>query len=384
MKTEKNYKKLNQANSSLINRLNVFILIKSKKSITRNEISNETGLRASTISYIIRDLKKANLITEIEESDIRSNVKGVKPYLVKIDNQKNYFIGIEITSSKIFVLGVLLDGSTFFSNSFHFSKNSNLINELIEIIKETKRNYSSKRLLGVGVGIPGVVDIKKKEIIISNVLGIRNFKFNSGIENDIGAPLFIENNANAAAYGEYISFYKDKHNYLFFIYFQMKDIENSAGTGIGSGIIIGGEIYHGEMYSAGEIGDIILNAVKHIYKNNNSIYKNFNIYELLNKGQEPDNVEFISKIAFSIGEALGDSINILNPGAVIIGGDSPLDRLNFFENIKKGIEQNIVSFYRGKILIEKSKLGAEAVAKGAAFIAEKNVFTPEYFEKILK
>jgi len=259
---EKYYKKLNQENSSYINRLIVFNLIKSKKSIKRNEISKETGLRASTISYIIRDLKKANLIIETEIAEKRILVKGVKPFIVNIDNEKNYLIGIEIKENEFHIVGIRLDDSILFKETFEVKSDLTITDNIINIIEQTKSNYSSKRLLGVGIGIPGVINPQNNEIIISNVLDLKNFRIDGNFIKKIGVPVYLENNANSASYGEYISFYKNKHNYLIFIYFQFKGTGKFNKVGIGSGIIIGGEIYHGELYAAGEIGDIIFNSIK--------------------------------------------------------------------------------------------------------------------------
>lgn len=384
----KEYTKLNQNDSALINRLIVLNIIKNRKEVTRNDIAKETGLRTSTISYIIQDLKKSNLIEEREIKKERTNVKGSKPFIIKLNYENNYLIGIDLKMDSAVIVGMNLANKVFFRNNYEFNFNTEeeIEDKLIKFVSEIKQQYTNKKILGIGIGIPGVVDPGKNEIILSNVLNIKNLVLGNKLQKKFNIPVFLENNANASAYGEYILYHKNRYNYLFFIYFHLNKIGELQNTGIGSGIVIAGEIYHGEMFAAGEIGDIVFNAAKGILIEDQSFDFRVELIKLLQQAENEKSEiaqKIVSKFGFKIGETIADTINIINPGIVIVGGDYPIEYGGFFESIKKGIEKELVSFFRYRIPIVKSLLGKECVAIGAATVAEKNILSPKFFSKIL-
>ncbi len=384
----KNYTKLNQNDSAVINRLIVFNLVKNFKEITRVEIAEKTGLQTSTITYIIQDLKKANLVMEKEVKKENENGKGNKPFIVKLNYESNYLIGIDLKKDSLSLICMSIDNKIFARKTYRISFNhpSSLVDKIVKIINNIKSKYTNKKLLGVGIGIPGVVDPYKSEIVISNVLNIKKLIIDNDITDRIGAPIFVENDANVSAYGEYFLHYRNIYNYLFFIYFRLNKIGEIQNTGIGSGIVINGEIYHGEMFAAGEIGDIVFNAARGILVEDTSFDFRVELIKLLHQAEiekSPESQRIVSNFGLKIGETIADTINIINPGIVVIGGDYPIEYGGFFDSILNGIEKDLLSFFRGKLPIRKSFLGNDCVSIGAATIAEKNIFSPKYFSSIM-
>ena len=88
----------------------------------------------------------------------------------------------------------------------------------------------------VGVGFPGSVDSAKGIVTFSNNLGLRNAPIKELLEKELGVQVIIENDANCAALGEY--YYTDKRRYHDMIMITL-------GTGVGSGVIINGELFKG-------------------------------------------------------------------------------------------------------------------------------------------
>lgn len=101
----------------------------------------------------------------------------------------------------------------------------------------------------IGVGTPGIANSSTGIIEYSNNLGFRNTPMVKYIRETIDKPVFIENDANAAAYGEYVAG-------------AAKGAKNAVcitlGTGVGGGIIVDGKIYSGSNFAGAEIGHTVI------------------------------------------------------------------------------------------------------------------------------
>ena len=101
----------------------------------------------------------------------------------------------------------------------------------------------------VGIGTPGAVNRESGVVIFSNNLYFDNFELKKLLQKRMNKEVIVENDANAAAYGEYMAgALKGANNALAI----------TLGTGIGSGIIIDGKIYSGSNYAAGEMGHMVI------------------------------------------------------------------------------------------------------------------------------
>ena len=103
----------------------------------------------------------------------------------------------------------------------------------------------------IGVGTPGIANNKTGVIEYSNNLGFLNTPMVKYIQNHIKKPVFIENDANAAAYGEFVAGSAKGANNAVCI---------TLGTGVGGGIIIDGKIYSGSNSAGAEIGHTVISV----------------------------------------------------------------------------------------------------------------------------
>ena len=113
-------------------------------------------------------------------------------------------------------------------------------------------NLTMSDIEWIGIGTPGIANSKTGIIEYSNNLGFKNTPMVKYIEEAIGrkdTPIFIENDANAAAYGEFVAG-------------AAKGAKNAVcitlGTGVGGGIIINGKIYSGSNFAGAEIGHTVI------------------------------------------------------------------------------------------------------------------------------
>ncbi len=103
----------------------------------------------------------------------------------------------------------------------------------------------------MGVGSPGAIDPVNGVVAYANNLGFRQVPMAQMLKDRLGVDFYIENDANAAAYGEYIAG-AGKGTKDF--------IAITLGTGVGGGVIINGKIYSGSNYAGAELGHVVINS----------------------------------------------------------------------------------------------------------------------------
>lgn len=122
--------------------------------------------------------------------------------------------------------------------------------ELVKsLLKKEGKQFSD--LTGVGVGVAGHINFQEGLIITSsNFPGTyRNYPFKNKLQQLLDAPVFLDNDANAQAFGEYLFGAGQGRDNMVFL---------TVSTGVGSGIIVEGKLLHGHSGFAGEIGHTIV------------------------------------------------------------------------------------------------------------------------------
>ena len=252
-----------------------------------------------------------------------------------------------------------------------------LIKKVIDIINEY-HDFSY-----ISISTAGQVDIDKGYIVYANdnIPGYTGTKWKKILEKKYNVPVYVENDVNAAALGEYHFGAAKKHdNFLCLTY----------GTGIGGAIVINGNIYRGSIGSAGEFGALITHSDKH-KKNkpySGSYEENASTTALVKKAKKYDSSLSNGRIIFSrikdkkvekiidewvneIVVGLISLIHLFNPDMIILGG-GVLEQEILFNKIKKEVYLQIMDSYRG-IKIKKAKLGNKAGLYGALARIQKEI-----------
>ncbi len=167
-----------------------------------------------------------------------------------------YYIGVDLGGTNI-VAGVVNENYEIIAKS---SVKTNLPKPeqeiAADIIKVSKQavadaGLTMEQIEWVGMGTPGIANSETGIIEYSNNLGFNNTPMVKYLEEGLGKPAFIENDANAAAYGEYVAG-------------AAKGAKNAVcitlGTGVGGGIVIDGKIYCGSNFGGAEIGHTVISV----------------------------------------------------------------------------------------------------------------------------
>lgn len=254
----------------------------------------------------------------------------------------------------------------------------------IEILNES--NISLPQVKSIGIGIPGRCQ-NKTILHACNIESLDNFNIENELKKYFNLPIYLENDANCAAFAEYL-------------FGASKDYKNSImvtlGTGIGGGIIIDGKIYKGFQAGAGEIGHhvIISNGEKcncgrngcwEAYasatalinqasiaakKNPNSkLNTELNAQKIFEIADANDKTaqDVISNYIFYLAEGLTNLINILHPEIIVIGGGISVQGEKLLTPVRKQIQKNVYMKNLDTKIVQ-AKLGNDAGIVGAAIL----------------
>ena len=165
-----------------------------------------------------------------------------------------YYVGIDLGGTNI-VAGVVDENYKILSKA---STKTNLPRPEKEIADDMAKvavkavkdaGITMEQVEWIGIGTPGIANSEKGIIEYSCNLGFDNTPMVEYIRESIDKPVFIENDANAAAYGEFVAG-------------AAKGAKNAVcitlGTGVGGGIVVDGKIYSGSNFAGAEIGHMVI------------------------------------------------------------------------------------------------------------------------------
>ncbi len=315
-------------------------------------------------------------------------------------------IGIDLGGSAVRLSTVTETGKLRYSRKIDISARREqqyvinaIINNIIELGNIEKGQGNT--VASIGIGSPGIIDLRKGVVVTSvNFPGWKHVPVKKLLEKAVALPVVLDNDANAAAYGEKWRGAGRKVNSLICL---------TMGTGIGGGIILDGNIWHGADGMAGEIGhmtvnpegptcncgntgcletyssatgmvrsaiDSISNGKKTILKqlsdrDNNRITANM-IHEAALRGDKLS-IKILTEAGKYIGIAMASLINVLNPEMVILTGAVTGAWDFFMPAARQEVERRAYKALADRTEIVPGKLIATAGIVGAAGLAFKQL-----------
>ena len=242
------------------NQMAVLNEIRANSPISRAKIAVSTGLSKPSVARAVELLLNEELIFEAAPSGTYSE-PGRKPRVLEFNVKAGYFQSVDIGGTEItFALG---DLSGTIIRTQTVKNPCRLWIELVELITEGIRKLTissdipPEKVRGIAIGAQGVVDIERETVTSApNMEDVSEYPLKAELEKHIPLPIWIENDVNLGAIGEYWHRGR-KHRDIVYI---------SIGTVIGSAIIIKGRLHRGHTYYAGEVGWFIPDR-DHLFKN---------------------------------------------------------------------------------------------------------------------
>jgi glucokinase len=261
--------------------------------------------------------------------------------IIAIGIMGKFYLGIDIGGSKI--KGVLLDkkkNQWFFGFNITTPKNKKSFLKVLE--QEIYKLLQKKKIIGMGIGLPGIVDIKYGILMKAPNLPFLNNWQARKFFSKFSKNLKFDNDSRCFVIAESIFGVARKYKNIIGI---------TIGTGIGGGVIIDGKIYYGAGNGAGEFGKMIID-------NDKTFEQVGGKKAFLKYGDR-------SKI---IGVGVANLINALDPQIVILGGGGITSGGVKIKTVQKIAKKYIMSPLSKKTPIVKGKLKDNSQAIGAALL----------------
>jgi predicted NBD/HSP70 family sugar kinase len=354
--------KSNQSTSAAANRRMAMLLFRQHKTLSRIQLSQMTGLRGSTLTYIVREMLDKKLLRTAGRRE--STLVGKKQILLEINPQLGHVLGIELRSQATYI--VLHDASGAFLDELTLPGKPDL-STLPDTLYHAVQSWFAKRgtppgdLLGLGLGIPGVVDTHRGIVLLSTPFQAANLPLADPLTQRFGAPTFLDHNVNLAALAEAQS--GAAQNLTDFIAYTVNPTPTPTGVDFksyGAAIYLRGELYRGTHYAAGEL-DIGMTPPDGLTGT---------LADLASLAAPDAPLSpFLESLARNVGFSIAHIANLLDPQAVILGGDQPITNHSFLTNVQAALDTRLLKIANRSIPIKQAALATRAVAQGAALAA---------------
>ncbi|PNR92581.1 ROK family protein [Petrotoga sp. 9PWA.NaAc.5.4] len=352
------------------NSLKVLDLLFNKE-MSRIELAYQTGLTKTTIGEIVRDFLKIGFIEEV-----KSNPNGIGRPSITLKFVKNFAHVIGIGIMRDGVNGSLIDceGTEIYSMKYPFKEGIPQINMVYQVIDELMRKaeLTNKKVKVVSFGVPGPLDTEKGVIKEPPKLPeFVNFPLIYKIKERYNVFACLENDADMGAMGEkYYGKGKDLDSFIYILY----------DKGIGAGIIINNQLYHGINGYAGEIGHTLIynngnfkffeneygidNVIQKLNKISKKQIKSINELESISETENKQIKDFKIELSKYFGSIILSLIHYFGISNILIDGRTRYLGKDFLIQLNSFVKEHL--FHKHPINISYSNLDEYAVSKGAA------------------
>jgi glucokinase len=258
-----------------------------------------------------------------------------------------------------------------------------VVDDIVTAVKDIRSRFTADSLLGVGIGVPGYIDMHAGIVIgAANLPGFEGFRIRDEIQRHLSTNIILENDANAAALGEmWMGAGRDVKDMILL----------TLGTGIGGGIIIDGKVLHGTHGMAGEFGHMTvfpegnpcgcgnygclekhasasaIAAMGSMMHFQPEISTAADVFDLAKAGNLRAKMVF-EAMGRALGIALANLMNVFNFRLYVLSG-GPLPAWDFFAPAMfNEVKRRSFTYERTNPRVEKALLGGDAGLFGAAYL----------------
>ena len=311
-------------------------------------------------------------------------------------------IGIDLGGTKINTALVQGDG-VILAQDYRPTLASEGLQPVVERVLDSARQVLAQagmtgaQVSGVGIGAPGPIDLDTGVLMSPpNLPGWERVPLGQLLEDDLGITTFLENDANAAAWGEHYFGAGRGVEHMIYV---------TVSTGVGGGLILDGNLYHGANGMAGEIGHIILEpdgplcgcgsrgcletlasgtAIARVARERvaqgvptlmddlaEGVPERITaqlVVEAARQGdKEADGI--LAEAMEYLGIGMANLVNLFNPQLIVIGGGVANIGERLFHPVRRAIERNAFRMAAQVVRVAPAELGGDVGVLGAAAVA---------------
>ncbi len=246
----RDFKVARRSTSRDINRRIALNVIRERQPISRADLARHMKMTRGVVSVLVQELITQGLIYEGATGEA---ARGRKPTFLHVSTQNRLAIAVDVRFSKTYLMLCDLSGRQLGIEIFDtvFSLPGFVRDLAARIKKILKRRGVNVACEGIGLVVPGMVDQRTGRILNAPALGWRGVDIQSKLAAATGLPVHVENSGRACALAQ---LWLEKgetttgHNFVYI----------SVSDGVGTGIVVNGELLRGRDHVAGEFGHMPL------------------------------------------------------------------------------------------------------------------------------
>jgi len=374
---------LRQANERLV--LNA---VRQNPGVSRSDLARITGLSPSSVTFIVNRLIRERMLSE-ERTESRPQV-GRRPTALRLRSDAMMAVAAEIALSGATVALVDLAGKAVRRRTVDWHVNPDLFLGKVHLaIRSILDSLSARQVLGVGVGVPGFLDRAAGRVIGAENLGWFGVEAGALLRKRLACPFWFENNAKLSALAEMWFPPSGAKPLRDFVFVTMRG-------GLGTGVIINGQILQGASSAAAEFGHTMLYpdgrrcpcgntgcweqyasdlALGRLYGERTGAQ--ISPEEIVRRARagEAAALEALREAAHHAGMGFVNLIMALNPEALVVG-DYLAQAWDLVEDLVWGVVRSRVpAYYLSGVRIFPSRHAADSSLLGAAALVFSQFFT---------
>ena len=236
----------------------VLLTLLQQRAVSRVRLARITGLSSTTITNLITGLLAEHVVEEVGTEGSRHNPSVGRPRTaLRLVPEARYAIGVHIGVGSVRVTVTDLLAQPLLTLALEHPlerKPEDVFAQTLPLVQNAiaQSGIRSEAIVGVGVGASGLVDLERGVNLLAPNLGWRNVPLRDWFADALGLPVWVDNNVRAMALAEAMFGNREQPvNVLAFVY---------ARIGVGAGFVVNGQLYHGSVAGAGEIGHTTLMA----------------------------------------------------------------------------------------------------------------------------
>ncbi len=369
----------------------VFELLRDGQPRTRSQLAHAAGMSRSTIAARIDVLMRLGLIAPYGEA---SSSGGRPPSLLALNLASHVVAGVDIGASHTSVALADLAGVVLAERSAELDVASGpekvlgwAQDAIGKLMKEQKRTRAE--LSAIGLGLPGPVEHSTGRAINPPIMpGWDRYDVPHHIQQTFAVPVLVDNDVNIMALGEQHAHLPEVKDLVFI----------KVATGIGAGLISGGELQRGAQGAAGDLGHVqVARGVDVTCRCGNqgcleaiaagpALARNLrdlgveaeggqDVVDLV-RGGDAAAGQVVRQAGRDIGEVVATVVNVMNPSAVVIGGAMADAGESLIAGIREVVYNRSLPLATEHLTITTSRAGGRAGVIGAAALAISHVLSP--------
>ncbi len=379
----------------------VLALFRAGRTLTRSEVMTSTGLSRTTVNQRLDQLLQARLIAPAGED---SPTRGRPATRFAFNAGRGVLLVADLGATGMRAAVCDLNGviASERQQRIDITTGPEAILALVEqefttLLAET--GNAALDVHGIGLSVPGPVDFARGAVVNPPIMtGWDGYDIRGRFARTYDCPVQVEKDVNAMAFGEY------RRNYSTVSHMLMLKL----GTGIGAGVVMGGQIYRGADGAAGDIGHSQLSqpddedqplcrcgnvGCVEAYVGGWALMR-----DLQAAGRDVSSVDAAIELALSgdpvavqitrragrvLGAAIAGAVSLFNPRVIVIGGQLARVEGQLFAGIREMVYRRSLPLATTRLQIVRSSLDNSAGPIGLALSVADAIFAPEAVERLI-